>query len=551
MSRALPARRSVRPGQRPPYAAILGVAVTAVAMTPAAARAAVQLTSASDPAVLPGALRGTWLSPTGDRVVFSVQTTATGRIDLYSRPIDASGPAVRLTGDSASDPLFNSFAGVSPDGQYVVFDGHEFAGQYRVQVYGRRIDASSPVVQLTDTGEPNWSTPTTFAFRPGSGHELVRDRVGTTTENDKLQLLSADGSVPVRQFSPEPSPNSNSIQSFGFSPGGTHALYVMYGSGAATLYSTDLRPGGATAKLNVPLPFTSNLYYQPTSDGQRVMYIQQPDVGSGQIYTRPIDGSGSPVAIGAPFRRVTASYPFQLAPNGRQLAFALNTTATGSFSHLYVAPSDGSAPATRLTTWDVADYQFTADSSRVVYSADVDNNVSGIRVTTLYSQLTDGGPAVQLYQAANTAGYISQFTLAGDRVLFFGEYQQSFWSVPIDGSAPASLIVQNRTISNLTLSPDGQLALFETKDTRYPYAPDALYALSINDGAVRRLSPDLVGSGYLGAPQITADGRWALYTASDTTTGGAQLFAVMLPEPGTMLATGIMIGATSLRRRRY
>jgi hypothetical protein len=197
-------------------------------------------------------------------------------------------------------------------------------------------------------------------------------------------------------------------------------------------------------------------------------------------------------------------------------------------------------------------YEFTPDSSRVVYLADTDGSLSSGRIDKVYSQPAAGGAALELF--SNPAlDSIQQFTLtpAGDRAVFMPNWNQ-LWQASVNGAEPAGMLKDfgSDDVLEYKYSPDGKY-LIAAIGVDLDSSAETLWAIPLN-GAQQPflLNHTLSGNGDIYDFEVSPDSAWVVYNAADATTAGSELYAVPLPEPGAMLLVGCAAAGLMLRRRR-
>jgi Tol biopolymer transport system component len=209
-----------------------------------------------------------------------------------------------------------------------------------------------------------------------------------------------------------------------------------------------------------------------------------------RLFSVPIDGSERPVRLSPRARRPYGGTPpgggpaddlaglavneFQLAPDGRTVLFLLQEThgdcALGCVvvTHLYVVPSDGSAPARRLASGDVRHAAFTLDSRAVVHRL---TRASGAPTALLVHPLEDGASALTLHEPADA---VQRLAVLADAVLFLdspsGAAGDALFRVPLDGRrgarAVSAPLAAGRAIREFHASPDGEQVVYSANADR-------------------------------------------------------------------------------------
>src|SRR5690606_3487818 len=141
-------------------------------------------------------------------------------------------------------------------------------------------------------------------------------------------------------------------------------------------------------KLNGPLISGGNVAdFHLSLDSSRVVYLADQDRDEVfELYSTPLDGSGSPVKLNRPLpsgREVFSD--FQISADSSRVVYRTDRGTSGA-EQVYSVPLDGSSDPLRLNDplvsgGDVEEFQISLDSSRVVYLADQDTD----DVVELYS----------------------------------------------------------------------------------------------------------------------------------------------------------------------
>jgi len=92
------------------------------------------------------------VSPTGDRVVYRGENNSSGKLELFSRRIDATGSIVNLSPTTMSPGDAVSEFEISPDGQWVVFSFRPSAHANASRLYRRKTDGSGSTALIYDAG---------------------------------------------------------------------------------------------------------------------------------------------------------------------------------------------------------------------------------------------------------------------------------------------------------------------------------------------------------------------------------------------------------------
>ncbi|HEX6886231.1 MAG TPA: hypothetical protein VF530_22850 [Planctomycetota bacterium] len=226
-------------------------------------------------------------------VVYRADQDVVFEIELFARPLDRSTPAVPLSPSFVgnSDVLDHA---LSPDGQRVVFRVRRNGIE---ELFSAPVDGSAPAVRLHPRLPPGLFV-LAYALSPLGDQVVFRaDLRGLGT----LELFRAplDGSTPAEPLHPA-LPAHADVQDFRIDPQGTHVVFRAdpFADNVLALFSTPLAGGP-------------------------VRWLNAAPLAQGHVDFFGHDESGARVLFGA-----------RVAGDGRSL---------------FVSPSDGSAPALRLT----------------------------------------------------------------------------------------------------------------------------------------------------------------------------------------------------------
>jgi Tol biopolymer transport system component len=341
------------------------------------------------------------------RVLFDGETERSAQ-NLYSRPVDGSLPALRLShtvtdaraaasfrpaggrvlylapdglftipNDGSADPVPVAAGvnidvlsvGVTPDNSRVVFD--TFDPYKTVEVFSAPADGSAPPVLLYRSEGRPWETNLALndpQITPDGSRVLMVADYGTA-----LVIAPVDGSAPARVLD-RPAGIGRPV----ISPDGAVAVYnASRGAGLATeLYSVATNGSEAPVKLAGPFPQDLTLRFSevPSSAG-RVAYWLDDGWGANELYTVPLDGSGAPTRIDLPAEYDDGTSGAVISPDGRFVIFHAgdNTDQDPILERgaLFMAPVEGGTPV-RLSDPVPGDsyirgYWFVPHTSSLVY----------------------------------------------------------------------------------------------------------------------------------------------------------------------------------------
>jgi len=276
--------------------------------------------------------------------------------------------------------------------------------------------------------------------------------------------------------------------------------YLVYLSdkevgGIDEVYSVPTDGSGSPTKLNGPLPSDEVVYFVISPDSTHVVYL----CGNLSLFTRPIDGGGSPVLLHA-----EAGSPV-ISPNSQWVMFF------GGDSMMQVSPLDGTSPPILLVTTPLGSPGGTisVDSQTVIFT----DRTAGL--DTLYSVPIDGSEAPTLLDAPPPTGFFRithhNWIVLPDASRLVYEVSLLFIhqlrSVPLDGSEPALVLSGPDDVRFFQLPPAGDLVVYVEGSS---FVANELYATA-TDGStgptLLDVRADIPGS----RPIVNADGTRAVY----------------------------------------
>jgi Tol biopolymer transport system component len=294
---------------------------------------------------------------------------------------------------------------------------------------------------------------------------------------------------------------AGSVSDFALSPGGTTAVYIADQDtlGIFEIYSVPVDGSGAPARLTSGLAFGAGdegvSAFRISSDGTRVVFLADPNLGGGQdeLFSAPIDASATAVRLNVGTEApVTA---FGIAPDGLRVGY-FGAGPTGRVE-LFSATIGGAGSGVRLTDiaggnalGDVVAADFSPDSSRVVFAADPATN--------------------DVFQ---------------------------WLSVSISAGAPGSEVQLSDALSLVSqgaISPDSTTLVY-TGDDDVASVMD-LFSVPIAGGTAVRLNPPHGGNGVV-ALRVSPDSTRVAYIADQVTLGVSELFGAQID----VLSSGIRL----------
>lgn len=226
-----------------------------------------------------GTLRDMSLSPDGAWLVFRVRTSVsiTSSSQIYSVPADGSSAPQRLNDDLPSSISSIDDYIISPDSQWLVFEGNQASSQiadlHSVPIGGGNVERLSALSE--DSRRVS-----RFRITPDSG-TVVYDADQETPFTDELFSVPIEGGM-AKKLNP-PLAADGDVDAFQIAPDGRTVVYTaeQETAGVLELFSVPTR-GGLARKINGALvaggevggPFTD---FAIGPDGQYVAYMADQD----------------------------------------------------------------------------------------------------------------------------------------------------------------------------------------------------------------------------------------------------------------------------------
>jgi Tol biopolymer transport system component len=412
---------------------------------------------------------------------------------LRGRYGDAS-PAPPLTVPLTSDPGFEEFPALSPDGTEVAFVGTDAIG-----------GESALFVQAVEGGG---STRRRLASGPGSAPVWSPDgrtiafarRTGT---GSGIYLIPADGSNSLgRRILAGDWDHANlarlswSGDTLAFSepdaPGGPHHISLLTLENGAVRRATTPPPTAAGA--------AGDFWPVFSPDGRMLAFVRSDKYLTENLYVTLLDGA-SPRLLATGQSRIQG---LTWTPDGGEIVYSANRTGGFRMSLWRIAVTGGSPRPVHEADADALDPSIARQGRRLVYThAMFDTNIwrfpvpgagSGSPVTLIHSTMYDYGPA---------------YSPDGRRIAFESARsgEQEIWVSNDDGSGATQLTFRGVSPTRSpSWSPDGVFIAFDSRDGDY----DQIWVVPSRGGQPRRLTSAPFHSD---SPSWSRDGRW-IYFAS-------------------------------------
>jgi len=328
-------------------------------------------------------------------------------------------------------------------------------------------------------------------------------------ETADLYSVLADGSAPAVKLN-GPLVAHGNVTLFRITPGGSHVVYMADAlqDARTLLYGVPIG-GGPALVLNAPMGAGQDvLDFEIAPDSTHVAYrVGHVFVATIGVAASGVDVSGVLVSGGAIERGL------RFTPDGTRVVYRADQLVNDRVE-LFSAPSDGSAPAVKLSAQrDVEeDFAVSPAGDRVVYRA----SQSVLGVIELFSVPVDGSAApVRLCPILNGGRDVvrAQVSADGTRVVYLADQVDGLFelfSAPIDGSAPAfalnpALAEGEDVLSEYLLTPDARV-LFQGATPQ-----GARLLARVIDGSVAALELDQGLDPLGGGLRLLPDGAHVLY----------------------------------------
>ena len=334
------------------------------------------------------------------------------------------------------------------------------------------------------------------------------------------------------------------------SPNGSTVVYSADpdGGSSAQLYAVSVNDGSTVRLDGITLPDRAVADFAISPDGQWVVYRADQNLDDMfELFTVPITG-GTPVRVSAfllnPGSDAFADYEF--TPDSSRIVYRADRLINEGVELLSVAVTGGasasvSGPMNLEQT--VLDFHVSGDGSRVVFRAKLDDPL----VFELYSASLSGAGLVQLNSdhAVGAYGDVQDFEISPDsaRVVFTMDRevtdQFKLYSAAIDTAGSAVLLTtaagNARSVAptfGFVISPDSARVVYRS-DSAVDQAQ--LYSVPINDGPVKTLFA-FGAAGSLNVdqlhPRFSPDGSQLLFRA-DTISAGFRRELYRVPLDGS------------------
>lgn len=453
------------------------------------------VTKLSGPMVAGGGVdpNGQWeLSPDGSRVLYLAEQETDGLLELFSVPVDASEPAIKLNHSIAPGiPGIQVFE-LSADGTRVIYRVE--LDPFSADLFAAAVDGSGTPVQLNLPGQ----SVDGLSFPPE--HHITSD--GTfvlyRTESELWRVRSDGSDSPVRLSDPMVARGmlfEGTGTSFQLSADGRYVAYLADArvDGRYELFLVAVDGIGADAlpiRVNKPLATGGDVTrFAISPDGGRVVYRADQELDERhELYAYVGLALSAPPAEPAKVRR------------GTLVRVKLNRPL----------PSGG----------DVEEFVLGPDGSQVLFTA------GAVNAHELFIAPTDGGTP-----AAAIAGAPDEFAFSPDGARVVFDLDAGLFSMPSDASSsPVALNASGCNVLDFAISPDSAWVSFLSRECGNNLTPDQFYARPIDGSSSSILvNGTLPPGGDVRAFGIAGDSSYAVYRADQDVNDIVELYSRPLP----------------------
>ncbi len=496
------------------------------------------------------------ISPDSQWIVTGADTTLDGRGDFFSARFDRSQNPVRITPEPVEGGQFFAGFRIDPSSTRLVYLADQETDE-AVEIFSVPLDASSPPVKLNRDLLPDQRITSQYVMT--DNQEVLYISRELDPDHSELFIAPIDGSTESTRLSQDLPSGSNIFSLIGVDNAQRRAIY----------FGTPRQPGVEDVlSVDIDLPGdTINLTEQINLPGQDISifpgfltdtYVVFEASGIGvptEVYSAPIDGSSLAVQLSdfsdLGFTIVNSS---QISASGNEVLFV---ASQNNSDYLFIAPIDGSSPASMVVSADeilgpnssFGFMQLTSDSSRLVFT------LFGSGERNLYSLRLSEGSAPTLLNPESNSSFSSlrniSITEDNTRVVYitnqFDTQRNELFYVPIDGGQSILLnepLQGNNDVITYRLSPNSSSIAYLANQTGE--AIEAYQVTFDSNTRPRRLNGNLVDGGNVFddglffssfALDYTPDNEFFIYWADQDTNGQFEVYATkLLPDPSSVPA---------------
>ena len=499
------------------------------------------------PLIVDGDVSQFTVSPDGQYVVYLADQEMDQVRELYSVPI-TGGTSSKLNGPIvAGGNVFSSFV-ISPDSQYVIYRADQDIDNV-LELYSVPIDGSSTAVKLNASLPVGSSgVRSSFHISPDSNRVIYLADQNTPTVAELYSVAITGGSTTKLN---DPLVADGQVLNYRISSDSTTVVYRadQETDGVTELFSVPLS-GGTVRKLNPTLVAGGRVReeFAISANNSHVVYMADQIVDNeGELFSVPITG-GPATKLNAPLAANGDVDNFVISLDSSRVVYraAQDTTFV---EELYSVPLSGGSP-TKLNQPPETDnsvleeFFISPDSSRVLYSVGEDGFSSA--PVTLYSvPLAGPANASILLTEAVTIEESSERAINPFGLLLISPDSKyvvypantttdetlELYSIPLAGPATANVKLNEPLADGSSIeeeayqiSPDSKNVVYVAAQT--PDTSSQLYRTAITGGTSTQLNDPLVAQGRVIQSEISPNGNWVVYRATQDDPMTTELYIV-------------------------
>ena len=466
-------------------------------------------------------------SPDGNWVAYQAQLVVYGPFRVFVVPYNGGTP-VEVSGTLPDSANINHDV-FTPDSSRVVFEVVDLGV---TEIHSAPIDGLGAIVVCATL--PAGAEIEELRVSPDGSRVIYRADVDTPSVPE-LYSAQVEVSAPSVKLS-SPSIGGGSVDvDWLFSPDGTRVLYRAYqASVQRELYSVPIDGSLSSVRLNSPVPtggsvFTTDLL-RFSSDGQTVYYLAQEEEDYRvDLFRVPIDGSSSSLRLNGPLiSGANVADVGVFTADDSRVVYSADAWIVDQYE-LFVVQTDGSQSPTRINQplpafgdlvspavdatnqWIVAIGDLDVDDRYEIYRIKLDGSVQEKVNDTVVPP--NGDLTYRLSPDRRT------IVMYGDRAVYA---RDELYAAPADGSAPffrlnGGDVHDYQILSDYVLTPDSAGVIYRS-DESVDDVFELYYAPLDGSGPSRSLSPRLKSPHK--KPQVTPTRKTVIRGTVTKTLGG-------------------------------
>jgi Tol biopolymer transport system component/DNA-binding winged helix-turn-helix (wHTH) protein len=428
-------------------------------------------------------------SPDGSAIAYS--SDASGRFEIYVRPIALGGAEVQITNDGAQ----NLQPAWSPDGRMIAYHSAVRGGIRVVPALG------GVTQQVSEFGsKPAWSPDSRMiAFQSEAPASVALPELFPVTPSTIWVVPSAGG--PARRLTIHGRPAGRHAFP-AWSPDGTRIAFVSFTSlNASEIWSVSIKDGSLSQLLTGEKVHLTPAY---APDGKNLYYSAFSSLGEFGLWRLPLDpttnqASGKPVEL----QRTGSELPRELSvsPDGRRIAYALTTMTSNLWSQRLstetLTPSGSPALFTKDTSYRKLHPAFSPDGEQVAFFLVRKGFRGDIWVTD-----ADGNHPAPV-TTNPLSDYLPSWMPGGRSVAYVSKRgKHNLWITSLDDRVEKPLANIPQAKGPMSVSPDGRSTVFSISDKNGVLN---IGRTSLLTGEYKQLTFDKESIGF---PCWSPDGKW-------------------------------------------